>query len=176
MRAVVAHSADQLSWDEVPDTRPAPGEVLLRVRAAGVNRADLLQAAGHYPPPPGASEILGMEASGVVTEIGEGVTGWAPGQEACALLAGGGYAEYVAVPAPQLMSIPDGVDFVSAAGLPEVACTVWSNLVMTAGPTPSQTVPLPGGGTRPVSHGVLMARAFGSLVAVTAGPNKKFER
>src|SRR5262249_39325326 len=140
MHAVVAHSPDRLAWDEVTDVQPGPGEVVLGVRAAGVNRADLLQAAGHYPPPPGASEILGMEASGVIADIGEGVTGWMRGQEVCALLAGGGYAEYVAVPGPQVMPVPDGVDVVTAAGLPEVACTVWSNLVMTAGLQTGQTV------------------------------------
>src|SRR4051812_24384075 len=115
MRAVVVHSDDRLSWDEVPDVRPRAGEILLRVRAAGVNRADLLQAAGNYPPPPGASEILGMEASGVIAELGDGVTEWAPGQEVCALLAGGGYAEYVAVPAPQVMPVPHGVDVITSA-------------------------------------------------------------
>src|ERR1700710_587103 len=130
MRAILAHSADRLSWDEVPDVRPRAGEVLLRVRAAGVNRADLLQAAGQYPPPPGASEILGMEASGVIAELGDGVTEWTLGQEVCALLAGGGYAEYTSVPAPQIMPVPDSVDLVTAASLPEVACTVWSNIVM----------------------------------------------
>src|SRR5262249_45278496 len=118
MRAVVTHSGNQLAWEQAPDAQHGPGEGLLRVRAAGVNGADLLQAAGHYPPPPGASEILGMEASGVIADIGDGVTEWVPGQEVCALLAGGGYAEYVAVPAPQVMPIPDGVDLVAAAGLP----------------------------------------------------------
>src|ERR1700757_5348224 len=101
MRAVVVNSAGQLAWEEVPDVRPGPGEVLLRVNAAGVNRADLLQAAGHYPPPPGASEILGMEVSGVIADVGDGVRYWAPGQEVCALLAGGGYGGFVAVPAPR---------------------------------------------------------------------------
>lgn len=175
MRAVIASSADQLDWTEVPDAHPGPGEVLLRVRAAGVNRADLLQAAGLYPPPPGASKIMGMEASGVLTEIGEGVTGWARGQEVCALLAGGGYAEYVAVPAPQLMPIPDGVDLVAAAGLPEVACTVWSNLVMTVGLAPNQTVLIHGGGSGIGTHGIQVARALGARVAVTAGSSKKLD-
>jgi putative PIG3 family NAD(P)H quinone oxidoreductase len=175
MHAVVASSADQLSWIEVPDAHPGPGQVLLRVRAAGVNRADLLQAAGLYPPPPGASEIIGMEASGVIAEIGHGVTGWARGQEVCALLAGGGYAEYVAVPAPQLMPIPDGVDLVAAAGLPEVACTVWSNLVMTAGLAPNQAVLIHGGGSGIGTHGIQVARALGARVAVTAGSSKKLD-
>lgn len=173
MRAVVVHSSDRFSWDEVEDVRPGPGEVLLRVRAAGVNRADLLQAAGHYPPPPGASEILGMEASGVVAEIGDGVTDWTVGQEVCALLAGGGYAEYVAVPAPQLMPIPAGVDLVAAAGLPEVACTVWSNVVMTAGLRAGQTVLFHGGGSGIGTHGIQVARALGAKVAVTAGSEDK---
>jgi putative PIG3 family NAD(P)H quinone oxidoreductase len=175
MHAVIASSADHLSWTEVPDAHPGPGEVLLRVRAAGVNRADLLQAAGLYPPPPGASQIIGMEASGVIAEIGQGVAGWARGQEACALLTGGGYAEYVAVPAPQLMPIPEGVDVVAAAGLPEVACTVWSNLVMTAGLAPNQTVLIHGGGSGIGTHGIQVARALGARVAVTAGSSKKLD-
>jgi putative PIG3 family NAD(P)H quinone oxidoreductase len=175
MHAVVAHSADHLAWEEVPDVAPGPGEVLLAVRAAGVNRADLLQAAGHYPPPPGASQILGMEASGVIVQVGEGVAEWAVGQEVCALLAGGGYAEYVAVPAPQVMPIPDGVDIVHAAGLPEVACTVWSNLVMTAGLRAGQTVLIHGGGSGIGSHGTQVARALGARVAVTAGSAEKLE-
>jgi NADPH2:quinone reductase len=141
-----------------------------------VNRADLLQAAGHYPPPPGASEILGMEASGVITELGDGVTGWAQGQEVCALLAGGGYAEYVAVPAPQVMPVPSGVDLVTAAGLPEVACTVWSNLVMTAGLQADQTVLIHGGGSGIGTHGIQVARALGARVAVTAGSAEKLDR
>ena len=132
MHAIVAESSDQLVWQEVPDASAGPGEVLIKVAAAGVNRADVLQAAGKYPPPPGASEIIGMEVSGVIAQVGSGVAGWSVGQEVCALLSGGGYAEYVAVPAGQVMPIPEGVDLVDAAGLPEVACTVWSNLVMTA--------------------------------------------
>jgi putative PIG3 family NAD(P)H quinone oxidoreductase len=173
VHAVVAHSADQLSWEEVPDASPERGEVLLAVRAAGVNRADLLQAAGNYPPPPGASEILGMEASGVITEIGEGVTEWAPGQEVCALLAGGGYAQQVTVPAPQVMPIPQGIDLVAAAGLPEVACTVWSNLAMTANLQPNQTVLIHGGGSGIGTHGIQVAHALGARVAVTAGSAEK---
>jgi putative PIG3 family NAD(P)H quinone oxidoreductase len=175
MRAVVVHSSDQLSWEEVPDVEPRKGEVLLQVRAAGVNRADLLQAAGHYPPPPGTSEILGMEAAGVIADVADGVAKWAPGQEVCALLAGGGYAEYVAVPAPQLMPIPDGVDLVAAAGLPEVACTVWSNLVMTAGLHDGRTVLFHGGGSGIGTHGIQVARALGARVAVTAGSAEKLD-
>ena len=119
--------------------------------AAGVNRADLLQRQGHYPPPPGASEIIGLECSGHVAALGEGVTGWQVGDEVCALLAGGGYAEQVVVPAPQLLPVPDGVDLVTAAGLPEVACTVWSNVVMTARLAAGETF-LVQGGTRRHRH------------------------
>src|SRR3984957_16849164 len=131
MHAIVAESSDHLVWQEVPDVSAGPGEVLIKVAAAGVNRADVLQAAGKYPPPPGASEIIGMEVSGVIAQVGSDVAGWSVGQEVCALLAGGGYAEHVVVPAGQVLPIPQGVDLVDAAGLPEVACTVWSNLVLT---------------------------------------------
>ena len=118
-----------LSWAQVPDPVPAAGEVLVEVAASAVNRADLLQRQGFYPPPPGASELLGLECSGRIVATGAGVTQWAVGDEVCALLAGGGYAELVAVPAGQCMRVPTGVDLVTAAALPEVACTVWSNVV-----------------------------------------------
>src|SRR5271170_5462691 len=145
MYAIVVESADQLSWQQVPDVAPSRGEVLVKVSAAGVNRADLLQAAGLYPPPPGASELLGMEVSGVIEAVGDDVAGWTPGQEVCALLAGGGYAEYVAVPAGQLLPVPASVSLRDAAALPEVACTVWSNLVMTAHLAPGQMLLVHGG-------------------------------
>ncbi|OCB40204.1 NAD(P)H-quinone oxidoreductase [Mycobacterium malmoense] len=175
MRAIVAESPDQLSWQDVPNVSAGPGEVLLKVAAAGVNRADLLQAAGKYPPPPGASEIIGMEVSGVVAETGEGVTDWSAGQQVCALLAGGGYAEYVAVPAGQVLPIPSRVDLVDAAGLPEVACTVWSNLVMTAHLGTGQLLLVHGGASGIGSHAIQVARALGVRVAVTAGSAEKLE-
>lgn len=175
MRAIVAESADQLSWREVPDVSAGPGEVLVKVAAAGVNRADLLQAAGKYPPPPGASEIIGMEVSGVIADIGSDVANWSVGQEVCALLAGGGYAEYVAVPGGQLMPLPDGVDMVDAAGLPEVACTVWSNLVLTAHLGKGQLLLMHGGASGIGSHAIQVARALGVRVAVTAGSAEKLE-
>lgn len=175
MRAIVAESADKLLWQEVPDVSAGPGEVLVKVTAAGVNRADVLQAAGKYPPPPGASEIIGMEVSGVVAEAGPDVTEWSVGQEVCALLAGGGYAEYVAVPAGQVMPIPDGVDLVDAAGLPEVACTVWSNLVMTAHLSKGQLLLMHGGASGVGSHAIQVARSLGARVAVTAGSAEKLE-
>jgi putative PIG3 family NAD(P)H quinone oxidoreductase len=179
MRAIVAESPDKLLWQEVPDVSAGPGEVLIKVTAAGVNRADVLQAAGKYPPPPGASETIGMEVSGVISEIGaeagSDVTEWSVGQEVCALLAGGGYAEYVAVPAGQVMPIPGGVDLVDAAGLPEVACTVWSNLVQTAHLGEGQLLLMHGGASGIGTHAIQVARALGARVAVTAGSTAKLE-
>ncbi|OBI18247.1 NAD(P)H-quinone oxidoreductase [Mycobacterium sp. E2497] len=175
MRAIVAESPDHLSWQDAPDVSAGPGEVLIKVAAAGVNRADLLQAAGKYPPPPGASDIIGMEVSGVVADAGEGVTDWTVGQDVCALLAGGGYAEYVAVPAGQVMPIPSRVDLIDAAGLPEVACTVWSNLVLTAHLGAGQLLLLHGGASGIGSHAIQVARALGARVAVTARSAEKLE-
>jgi len=175
MHAIVAESSDQLVWQEVPDVSAGADEVLIRVAAAGVNRADVLQAAGKYPPPPRASEIIGMEVSGVIAEVGEGSTEWSVGQEVCALLTGGGYAEYVAVPGGQVLPIPDGVDLLDAAGLPEVACTVWSNLVMTAHLGKGQLLLMHGGASGIGTHAILVARALGARVAVTAGSADKLE-
>ena len=175
MRAIVAESSEQLSWQEVPDVTAGAGEVLIKIAASGVNRADVLQAAGKYPPPPGASETIGMEVAGVVAEAGSGITEWPVGQEVCALLAGGGYAEYVAVPAGQVMPIPDGVDLIDAAGLPEVACTVWSNLVLTAHLGEGQLLLMHGGASGIGTHAIQVARALGARVAVTAGSAEKLE-
>ena len=175
MYAIVVESADQLSWQQVPDVTPSRGEVLVKVSAAGVNRADLLQAAGLYPPPPGASELLGMEVSGVIEAVGDDVAGWAAGQEVCALLAGGGYAEYVAVPAGQLLPHPVGLDLQDSAGVPEVACTVWSNLAMTAHLSEGQLLLMHGGASGVGSHAIQVARALGARVAVTAGSAAKLE-
>ncbi len=157
-----------LGWAEQPDPVPGPGEVLIDVAASAVNRADLLQAAGHYPPPPGASPILGMECSGVVAGLGRGVIDWRVGDEVCALLAGGGYATKVVVPASQVLPVPDGVDLISAAALPEVTCTVWSNLVMTAGLSARQTVLIHGGSSGIGTMAIQVARQEGATVAVTA--------
>jgi putative PIG3 family NAD(P)H quinone oxidoreductase len=173
MRAIVAESATDLVWQEVPDVSAGDGEVVVDVVAAGINRADLLQASGNYPPPPGASSILGLEVSGHVSAVGSGVTTWSVGQPVCALLAGGGYAERVAVPAGQVMPIPDGVDLHQAAGLPEVACTVWSNLGMTAHLSAGQTVLFHGGASGIGTHGIQVAHAMGCRVAVTAGSAEK---
>jgi putative PIG3 family NAD(P)H quinone oxidoreductase len=175
MYGIVAESADRLRWQEVPDVAADRGEVLVKVTAAGVNRADLLQAAGLYPPPPGASELLGMEVSGVIETVGDDVADWAPGDEVCALLAGGGYAEYVAVPAGQLLPHPVGLDLVDSAGVPEVACTVWSNLAMTAHLREGQLLLMHGGASGVGSHAIQVARALGARVAVTAGSAAKLE-
>lgn len=175
MRAIVIESTDRFLWAEVPTVHPKAGEVVIKVSAAGVNRADLLQAAGYYPPPAGASGILGLEVSGIIAEIGEGVSEWIVGQPVCALLAGGGYAEYVAVPTPQVMPIPDGVSLQDAAALPEVACTVWSNLVLTANLQPDELLLIHGGASGVGSHAIQIAKQLGARVAVTAGSAAKLE-
>lgn len=179
MRAVVASGPggpDVLRWEEVPDASAGPGEVLVAVAASAVNRADLLQREGRYAPPPGASPYLGLECSGRVAALGEGVTGWSVGDEVCALLSGGGYAELVAVPAGQLLPVPDGVDVVSAAGLPEVVCTVWSNVFMLAGLRPGETLLVHGGSSGIGTMVIQLARQVGARVAVTAGSAEKLER
>ncbi|MFI5505897.1 NAD(P)H-quinone oxidoreductase [Mycobacterium sp. NPDC051804] len=175
MHSIVVASKGVLTWQETTDTEPGPGEVLIKISAAGVNRADLLQAAGNYPPPPGASETLGLEVSGTIAGLGDGVTGWDVGQEVCALLAGGGYAEYVAVPAAQVMPVPESVSLHHAAALPEVACTVWSNLVMTAGLEAGQLLLVHGGASGIGTHAIQVARALGCRVAVTAGAKNKLD-
>jgi putative PIG3 family NAD(P)H quinone oxidoreductase len=175
MQAIVAESVERLTWQVIDDITPSDGEVLIEVVAAGVNRADLLQAAGNYPPPPGASPILGLEVAGVIESVGAGVTQWSVGQPVCALLAGGGYAEFVAVPAGQVMPVPDGVPLHHAAALPEVACTVWSNVVTNAGLSAGQLLLIHGGASGIGTHGIQVARALGSRVAVTAGSANKLE-
>jgi putative PIG3 family NAD(P)H quinone oxidoreductase len=168
---------DVLEWTEVPDPVPGPGEVLIDVVASGVNRADLLQRQGLYPPPPGASDIIGLECSGRIVAVGEGdVAGWQVGDEVCALLAGGGYAEKVAVPAVQVLPIPDGVDLVAAAGLPEVASTVWSNVVNTGRLTAGETFLVQGGTSGIGTHAIQVAKALGARVAATAGAPNRLER
>jgi len=167
---------DVLAWQEVPDPVPGPGEVVVDVAAAAVNRADLLQRQGLYPPPPGAPEWLGLECSGTVAALGPGVSSHAIGDEVCCLLSGGGYAERVAVPAGQAMPLPAGVDLITAAGLPEVACTVWSNLVMVAHLQRGEWLLVHGGGSGIGTMAIQVARALGARVAVTAGSPEKLAR
>jgi putative PIG3 family NAD(P)H quinone oxidoreductase len=165
-----------LEWTEVPDPEPGPGEVLIDVAASAVNRADLLQRQGFYPPPPGASEIIGMECSGRISAVGSGVSSWQQGDEVCALLAGGGYAEKVAVPAGHLLPAPPGWDLIDAGGLPEVACTVWSNLVGVAGLRAGELVLIQGGTGGIGTHAIQVAAGLGARVAATAGSPERLER
>ncbi len=179
MRAIVFDQpgeADVLHVAEVPDPEPQPGEVLLRVRATAVNRADLLQRRGFYPPPPGASSILGLEAAGEIEQLGEGATGWRTGQPACALLAGGGYAEKVAVPAGQLMQVPDSVDIITAGGIPEVFLTAHDNLVTRGGLQRGDTVLIHGGAGGVGTAAIQLARRAGARVVVTAGSPERLQR
>ena len=164
-----------LTWAEVPDPECGPGEVLVDVVASAVNRADLLQRQGHYPPPPGASEILGLECSGIVSEVGEGVTGWSRGDEVCALLAGGGYAERVAVPAGQVLPKPAGVELATAAALPEVMCTVWSNVFMTARLRRGERFLVHGGAGGIGTAAIQLAARAGAEVFATAGSPAKLD-
>lgn len=165
-----------LTLAEVPDPHPGSGEVVIDVAAAGVNRADLLQRQGHYPPPKGESDIPGLEVSGTISAVGDDVDGWSVGAEVCAVLAGGGYAEKVAVPAGQLLPVPSGVSLIDAAGLPEVACTVWSNIVMTAHLQEGEVFLQHGGSSGIGTMSIQVARALGARVAVTAGSAEKLER
>jgi putative PIG3 family NAD(P)H quinone oxidoreductase len=157
---------DVLVWTEVPDPVPGPGEVLVDIRASAVNRADLLQRAGFYDPPPGTPPYPGLECSGDISALGDGVTGWAVGDEVCALLSGGGYAEKVAVPVGQLLPVP--TDVLESAALPEVACTVWSNLVGVARLAAGETLLVHGGGSGIGTFAIQFAVARGARVYTTA--------
>jgi len=178
MRAVTISepgSPDVLGWSEVPDPVCGPGEVLVDVAATAVNRADLMQRQGFYPPPKGASEILGLECSGVISEVGEGVVGWSAGDEVCALLSGGGYAERVAVPAGQLLPRPAGVELATAAALPEVVCTVWSNVFMLAGLRRGESFLVHGGSSGIGTMAIQLAARAGARVFTTAGTQAKLD-
>lgn len=179
MRAVTQAAPggpETLAVTELPDPVPGPGEILIDVAATAVNRADLLQRQGFYPPPPGASDIIGLECSGTVAALGDGVSGWEVGDQVCALLAGGGYASRVVVPEGQVMRVPDGVDLVTAAALPEVACTVWSNVFMVAGLRPDDVFLVHGGGGGIGTFAIQLARASGARVFTTAGSEEKLAR
>ena len=179
MRAVVASGPggpDVLGLAEIPDPHPGPGEVAIAVAATAVNRPDLLQRRGFYDPPPGASPVLGLECSGTIAAVGEGVTGWRVGDECCALLAGGGYAELVVCPAGQVMPVPDGITLEQAASLPEVACTVWSNVFMLVGLRPREWFLVHGGAGGIGSMAIQLGRAVGARVLATAGSPDKVAR
>jgi putative PIG3 family NAD(P)H quinone oxidoreductase len=181
MRAVTAATPggpEVLTLTTLPDPVPGPGEVLVRVAATAVNRADTLQRMGFYPPPPGASDVIGLECSGTIEAVGpaldgRAVTDWNVGDEVCALLAGGGYAELVAVPAGQLMPVPAGVSLVDAAALPEVACTVWSNVFMLAGLQATEKFLVHGGAGGIGTFAIQLASALGAKTYTTAGSAEK---
>jgi putative PIG3 family NAD(P)H quinone oxidoreductase len=167
MHAIVIED-NELVLREVADPSPHTGEVVVDVTAAAVNRADLLQREGHYPPPPGAPPYPGLECAGVLSAVGDGVTGRHVGERVCALLAGGGYAEKVAVPAGQLLPVPAGLSLQEAAALPEVACTVWSNIVELARLRKGETLLVHGGGSGIGSFAVQFGKALGATVVATA--------
>ncbi|MGZ8741298.1 MAG: NAD(P)H-quinone oxidoreductase [Nocardioides sp.] len=178
MRAVIASEPggpEVLTVAELDDPTPAAGEVVIDMVGTAVNRADTLQRQGFYPPPPGASDVLGLECSGVISAVGADVDSWSVGDEVCALLAGGGYATKVAVPAGQLMPVPDGVDLATAGALPEVACTVWSNVFMVAGLQPDETLLVHGGAGGIGTMAIQLAHALGARVITTAGSQDKLE-
>ena len=178
MRAVVVNSpgpVDALEVIDRPQPEPGPGEVLIRVSAAGVNRADLMQRQGHYPPPPGASDILGLECSGDIVSVGEGVGDLRPGVHVCALLSGGGYAEFVTVPAGQVAIAPHAISLVDAAGVMEVAATVWSNVFMMGKLQNGETLLVHGGASGIGTMAIQLGKAFGARVVVTVGSQDKAE-
>ncbi|MGZ4616361.1 MAG: NAD(P)H-quinone oxidoreductase [Actinomycetes bacterium] len=182
MKAIVMSEPggpEVLHWQEVPDATAGPGEVLVEVEASAVNRADIMQREGHYDPPPGASPYLGLEVAGRIKALGDGVeesSGWQVGDAVCALLAGGGYAERVAVPVGQLLPIPAGIGLVQSAALPEVTSTVWSNVFMLAGLRPGETLLVHGGSSGIGTMAIQLAKNVGAKVAVTAGSAEKLER
>lgn len=166
---------DALVLADVPTPEPGPGEVRIQVLASGVNRADVMQRRGFYPPPPGASPYPGLEVSGIVDALGSGVADWSVGDQVCALLTGGGYAEYVTAPAEQVLPIPAGVSVTDAAALPEVACTVWPNVFMTANLVAGDVFLVHGGSSGIGTMAIQLAREAGARVAVTAGSHAKLD-
>ncbi|HVS01890.1 MAG TPA: NAD(P)H-quinone oxidoreductase [Thermoanaerobaculia bacterium] len=169
MRALVYEpdpGQPRLAVGELPEPRAGLGEVVVAVRATALNRADLLQVRGLYPPPPGESEVPGLECSGVVAEVGEGVTGWTPGQPVMALLAGGGHATRVAVPAGQLMPLPRGLPFVAGAAIPEVGVTAWTNLFVEGELRAGQTVLITAAASGVGTFATQLARELGARVLV----------
>ena len=164
---------DVLEPVERPTPQPGPGDILIRVSAAGVNRPDLLQRQGNYPPPPGASDIPGLEVAGTVAALGAEVTGWAVGDTVCALLAGGGYAEYAAVPALQCLPVPDGLSLLEAAALPETLFTCWTNMVDGGQLKAGESILIHGGSSGIGTIGIQLAKLLGARVYATAGSAAK---
>lgn len=173
MKVMEIQDGGQLACVDRPKPVPGPGEVLIRVRAAGINRPDLLQRAGHYPPPPGASDILGLECAGEIAQVGEGITDWAVGDTVCALLTGGGYAEYAIAPQGQCLDVPKGLSMIEAASLPETYFTVWSNLFGRAKLIAGETLLIHGGTSGIGVAAIQIASHMGARVMTTAGTDEK---
>ncbi len=179
MKAIVVHSDKenlQLEWEDMDAPSPGPGEVLLEIHAAGVNRADLLQARGHYPPPPGESPVLGLEVAGQVKTVGLGVEAWGPGDRVCALAPGGGYAEQIVLPQGMLIPLPDRWPYVWGAAVPEVWLTAYSNLCMEGSLGNGETVLIHAGASGVGTAAIQLAQELGARVAVTAGSDEKLVR
>lgn len=176
MRAVICRGAggpEVLSIGQVPEPRPQTGEIVIDIAASAVNRADLLQRQGRYTPPPGASDILGLECAGTVSAVGDEVERWKVGDRVCALLSGGGYADQVAVPAGHVLPVPDNLDLIDAGALPEVLTTVWSNVFMIAALQPRELLLVHGGGGGIGTMAIQLAHALGARVATTVGSREK---
>ena len=164
-----------LQWTEVPDPVPGPGEVVVDVAASAVNRADMMQRQGFYPPPEGAPPYPGLECAGTVAAVGDGVAGWRPGDQVCALLSGGGYAEKVAVPAGQLLPVPATTTLIESAALPETVCTVYSTVLAGARLAKGETLLVHGGGSGIGTTAIQLGKHAGATVAVTAGSREKLD-
>ena len=173
MQAISVLASSELKWQETEDPVLSPSEVLIEIKATAINRADLMQRRGLYPPPPGASPIMGLECAGVVVQVGDQVSRHQVGDRVCALLAGGGYAELTAVDEGSVIPIPEGLDFSQAAALPEVFATAWLNLFIEAGLQPGERVLLHAGASGVGTAAIQLCRAFGSESYVTAGSEDK---
>lgn len=176
MKAINVDENRALVWQDTDTPSAGEGQVLIQVHATAINRADLLQRRGGYPPPAGASHILGLECAGEVAAVGQGVTRWRAGDRVCALIAGGGYAEYAAAPAGSVLPVPEGLSFTEAASLPEVYATAWLNLFMEAGLSTGEKVVLHAGASGVGTAAIQLCRGFGNPCFVTAGSDDKIAR
>lgn len=173
MKAVLIADDQSLAWSDIETPAPGPGEVLIRIHATAINRADLVQRSGNYPPPPGASPVMGLECAGEVADVGDGVTRWKTGDRVCALMAGGGYAEYAVVHEGSVLPIPGDLSLAEAASLPEVYATAWLNLFMEAALQPGEKVVLHAGASGVGTAGIQLCRSFGNPCFITAGEDDK---